>query len=549
MKIVLLVLGGNPEQASEYLRKNHPAAVIEKISRDQLVGSSPADRLRALRALGPKMFAVATERLAWQQGQNALLLFGASAGAGRVVLFDSHGASREETRGQIILRAPLRFVQDAWVSWQTVRRARRDLSRLERELAPAKTREFDLRAGVGVAPRITYLRTTPAAGTQSGGASTHTIGFIKGATESGARLSLISNDHLAGLDESRVSMTLIEPDPLGLTRAAFDLRNGMLFTDHARLEIEKQSPDFIYQRYSRFNWSGVELSLRTRRPLFLEYNGSEVWMAKHWGRLRRDDLLERCELLNLAAATRIFVVAEVERNNLITAGVAREKIVVNPNAVDVEQFRPDAGGEAVRRELGINEDEMLAGFVGTFGPWHGVLTLAETISMLPKGCGVRFLFVGDGMYRDEVERIVTEAGLRQQVIFGGQVVHQRVPALLDACDLLLSPHAPMTDGSEFFGSPTKLFEYMAMGKAIVASRLGQIGEVLVDNETAVLVEPGSARELADAILRLSGSRDLRERLGAAARHAAIERHTWKQNAQRVIDVYRALSEPPAVAGG
>jgi len=150
--------------------------------------------------------------------------------------------------------------------------------------------------------------------------------------------------------------------------------------------------------------------------------------------------------------------------------------------------------------------------------------------------------VGDGMYRDEVERIITEAGLRQQVIFVGQVEHQRVPALLDACDLLLSPHAPMTDGSEFFGSPTKLFEYMATGKAIVASRLGQIGEVLVDNETALLVEPGSAQELADAILRLSGSRDLRARLGAAARQAAIERHTWKQNAQRVIDEYLSLSK-------
>ena len=541
MKIVLLVLGGNPEQASEYLQTSHPGAVIEKISRDQLTGSSP-DRLRALRALGPKIFAVATERLAWQQGQNALLLFGASAGAGRVVLFDSHGASREETRGQVILRAPFRFLRDALVSWQTLRRARRDLSRLERELASGNTGEFDLRAGVEAAPRITYLRTTPAAGTQSGGASTHTIGFIKGAIESGAQLLLISNDHLAGLDESRVSMTLIEPDPLGLTRAAFDLRNGMLFTDRSRLEIKKQSPDFIYQRYSRFNWSGVEASWPIKRPLFLEYNGSEVWMAKHWGRSRRDDLLERCELLNLAAATRIFVVAEVERNNLIAAGVPREKIVVNPNAVDVEEFRPDAGGEAVRRELGINEDETLAGFVGTFGPWHGVLTLAEAISMLPEGCGVRFLFVGDGMYRDEVERIVTEAGLRQQVIFVGQVEHQRVPALLDACDLLLSPHAPMTDGSEFFGSPTKLFEYMATGKAIVASRLGQIGEVLVDNETALLIEPGSARELADAILRLSGSRELRARLGAAARQAAIERHTWKQNAQRVIDEYLSLSK-------
>ena len=541
MKIVLLVLGGNPEPARAWLRKNYPGATIEKISRDRLVGSAPIRRIRVLRALGPQVFAVVTERLAWQQGQNALLLFGALGGAGRVMLLDPHGARREETRGQVILCTPFRFVQDAWVSWQTVRRARRDLNRLERELAQRTTDEFDLRADSDVTPRITYLRTTPAAGTQSGGASTHTIGFITGAIESGARLSLISNDQLAGLDESRVSTTLVEPDSPGLTRAAFDLRNGMLFSDRALLEIEKQSPDFIYQRYSRFNWTGVEASLRTQRPLFLEYNGSEVWMAKHWGRVRMSDLLERCERLNLAAATRIFVVAEVERNNLIAAGVAREKIVVNPNAVDVEQFRPKDGGETIRRELGINEGEILAGFVGTFGPWHGVLTLAEAISMLPQNCGIRFLLVGDGMYRDEVERIVTEAGLRQQLIFVGQVEHRRVPALLDACDMLLSPHVPMTDGSEFFGSPTKLFEYMAMGKAIVASRLGQIGEVLVDNETALLVEPGSARQLADAILRLSGSRELRERLGAAARRAAIERHTWKQNAQRVIDAYHELT--------
>jgi len=63
---------------------------------------------------------------------------------------------------------------------------------------------------------------------------------------------------------------------------------------------------------------------------------------------------------------------------------------------------------------------------------------------------------------------------------------------------------------------------------------------------APTIEPGNARQLARAILRLSESRDLRERLGSAARRAAVERHTWKQNAQRVIDQYRALSEPPAV---
>ena len=103
----------------------------------------------------------------------------------------------------------------------------------------------------------------------------------------------------------------------------------------------------------------------------------------------------------------------------------------------------------------------------------------------------------------------------------------------------LSPHVPLEDGSEFFGSPTKLFEYMAMGKGIVASRLGQIGDVLADEETALLIEPGNAGQLADAILRLSESRELREQMGASARAEAMARHTWRQNAERVLDAYHA----------
>ena len=542
MKIALLVLSGDPDRARDWLQRRYPDAGIENVPRNDLESNGPVERVRMLRTLSPDVFAVSTERLAWQQGQNALLLFGSLGGARRVLVFDVHGARREEIRGRVLLRAPFRFAQEAWVSRKTVRCARRELTRLERAIEQSGTAAADLELDSEVAPRLTYLRTTPAAGTQSGGATTHTSGFINAAAELGAQVSVISNDRLAGVDEAKVSMQLIEPDPLGLTRAAFDLRNGMLFTDRACAQLENGQPDFIYQRYSRFNWTGVEAALRTRRPLFLEYNGSEVWMAKHWGRPSLGELLERCERLNLAAAARIFVVAEVERNNLVKAGVRSEKIVVNPNGVDVEEFRPGVGGAAMRRELGVADDETLSGFVGTFGPWHGVLTLAEAIRLLPQESRLRFLFVGAGMLRDEVERIVHEAGRSDRVIFAGHVEHERVPALLDACDILLSPHVPLEDGSEFFGSPTKLFEYMAMGKGIIASRLGQIGEVLADEETALLVEPGNAQELSEAILRLGRSRELRESLGAAARRAAVERHTWKHNAGRVIDSYRSLVE-------
>ena len=115
-----------------------------------------------------------------------------------------------------------------------------------------------------------------------------------------------------------------------------------------------------------------------------------------------------------------------------------------------------------------------------------------------------------------------------------------MPKLLDACDILVAPHIPLTDGSEFFGSPTKIFEYMAMGKAIVASRLGQIGEVLVDEETALLVEPGNVGELGNAIVRLIESETLRMRLGSRAREVAAREHTWTHNAQRVLEAYKDL---------
>jgi glycosyltransferase involved in cell wall biosynthesis len=213
---------------------------------------------------------------------------------------------------------------------------------------------------------------------------------------------------------------------------------------------------------------------------------------------------------------------------------------VNPNGVDVERFRPGVGGADVRRELGIRDDKVVAGFVGTFGPWHGVEKLAEAIKLIPNE-RVRFLLVGSGSLHVEVEKRLEAEVASGRVIFTGAVGHERVPGLLDACDILVAPHVPLADGSEFFGSPTKIFEYMAMGKGIVASRLGQIGEVLVNEETALMVEPGDVGELMSAIMRLVESEDLRRSLGSKAREVAEREHTWTHNARRVLDEYKSLT--------
>ena len=541
MKIVLLTLSGDPARAHETLKGRYPDATINSISREQLEKAGAAQRIRVLRGMRPEIFAAATERLVWQRGQDQFLLLGALAGARRSIIFDAHGGWREESKGRAITQAPVRVAREAALSSAAMRRAARELRALEAAVTPDRHREF-APVEQSTNPRMTYVRASPGPGTQAGGAASHINGFVNAALQLRVQVSLISNDEIAGLDRTKVSTNIIWPKPIGSTRAAFDIYNNLHFTERAVLEIQNEPPDFIYQRYARFSWAGVAAALRTKRPLFLEYNGSEVWVGRHWDRVDRLDLLARYERLNLEAAARIFVVSEVERQNLLNAGIEPEKIIVNPNGVDVDKFKPGIGGDKARGELGLTPDEIVVAFVGTFGPWHGVEVLAQAITKIPTDASLRFLLIGSGALRARVEEILREAGAVDRVLMPGAVAHERVPALLDACDILVSPHVPLDAGADFFGSPTKLFEYMATGKGIVASRLGQIGDVLQHEETALLVDPGNVEQLSDAVLRLAKSPELRERLGAAARQAAVERHTWKHNAQTVIDAYHELSK-------
>src|SRR5947207_516651 len=249
MKMVLLVLGGDARHIRHVLATRHPQADIEEMPRAKIESGGMTQRLSSLRALRPDIFAVATERLAWQRGQNAFLLFGALAGARRTIILDAHGAQREETRARSLIASPTRLAREAAISAAAIRRGGQQLRRLELAIkrgehlrtSPPKSLEAD-------APTITYLRATPGPGTQLGGAASHINGFINAALELGARISLVSNDQIAGLDENRTPLKIIWPKPIGSTRAAFDIYNNLRFTHDAVQLIQDQPLDFIYQR-------------------------------------------------------------------------------------------------------------------------------------------------------------------------------------------------------------------------------------------------------------------------------------------------------------
>jgi glycosyltransferase involved in cell wall biosynthesis len=242
---------------------------------------------------------------------------------------------------------------------------------------------------------------------------------------------------------------------------------------------------------------------------------------------------------NLRTARRVVCVSEPARARLVSAWqVPAERVVVLPNAVDVDRFRPSAEARAqVRASMGVGDRPVVI-FVGNFHAWHDVATLldafARVSTSLPKA---RLLLAGQGPTHEAMVHRAASLGISDSVRFLGPVPHGEVPGLLASADVAVAPVPIMAQRSWL--SPMKVFEYMASGAAVVATRSGQLAEVLVDGHNARLVPPGDAAAMAGALSALLGDPDRRARLGAQARQDAVDRHSWDRYVSCLEQVYSA----------
>ncbi len=193
------------------------------------------------------------------------------------------------------------------------------------------------------------------------------------------------------------------------------------------------------------------------------------------------------------------------------------------------------------------------GFIGTFGPWHGIEVLEQIIpAIILKNKNVHFLLMGDGILREGIEKLCVSQGLFDHVTFTGKIPQDKAPEYLAACDAFLCPTQPNADGTRFFGSPTKLFEYMSMAKPIIASDLEQLAQVIspavslngnmnaqecsITNEVGFLVNPSDIQGFIDTSLFCVALPEVeREKMGVNARQKVLNQYTWKQHVQRIID--------------
>lgn len=323
--------------------------------------------------------------------------------------------------------------------------------------------------------------------------------------------------------------------------------------------IRYYKPAFVFERLVLGNAAAARACAALGVPYIAEFNGSELTMSKVFGGrdMNNAEKLQAIETESFRLADIISVVSDPVKDAVVAHGVSPEKVLVNPNAVDLDSYKPLSPEDraTLRASLGFSPDDVVLGFCGTFGGWHGIEVLADAMPAIAAArAQAKFLLIGDGGFKHLVTSAIDKAGIGDRVKDVGMVPQQEAARILAACDIFLSPHSKNMGDKPFFGSPTKLFEYMAYGAGIVCSDLVQLGEVMSPGvrldaaakapaeARSVLVAPGSAEELARAAMLLIDDEGLRNLIGRNARTAAEKYYTWDGHVQALWRF--ALGRPP-----
>ena len=214
-------------------------------------------------------------------------------------------------------------------------------------------------------------------------------------------------------------------------------------------------------------------------------------------------------------------------------GLPAAKLVVVPNGVDMPEGTDPQVLTALRRDLGLSDDEgPLVGVVASLAPRKGHGFLFEAVQQVKEQFpAARFLLIGDGVLRQELEGLAQRLGVREMVRFLGY--RQDVPALLDLIDIFALPSLEE-------GMSNALMEAMAHGLPAVATDVGGNGENIEPGRSGLLVAPGDAQELAAALLRVIGDKELRDELGRAARARMEAEFSMERAVARNQQIYQEL---------
>jgi glycosyltransferase involved in cell wall biosynthesis len=387
--------------------------------------------------------------------------------------------------------------------------------------------------------RIAYVSTDPGVpvfGMKGG--SIHVQEMLRAFLSTGADVAVIS-PRLN--DEPPRDLASVQRIPLpALPKQDPEDRGHHLLGMNAQVEdaLAQAGPwDLVYERHALFAHGAMEFGARRGIPAVLEVNAPLLDEQARHRVLALPDIAAASTRRAMAAATLVSAVSSEVSRYCLLHGAGERGVHVLPNAVNPERFplRASPAGP------------FTIGFLGTLKPWHDVRTLIGAIALLRSDTlpDARLVIIGDGPERARLEAEAGSLGIEGAVEFTGLVHPERVPGELAR---LHAAVAPYPGSGPFYFSPLKLYEYMAAGLPAVASRVGDLPDMVSEGRTGLLYAPDDTADLARVLGELANAPQLRARLGAAARDHVLRHHTWGQLAARVLELTGLDALPqPAIA--
>ncbi len=294
-------------------------------------------------------------------------------------------------------------------------------------------------------------------------------------------------------------------------------------------------PDGLYERYNLFLPAGVWLRRKFALPMLLEVNAPIFAERSKYDGIGLKGLAQWSERYAWRGADYALPVTQVLGDMVAAQGVPRGKIVVVPNGINPERFALGSNRAASKQKLGV-PGKLVWGFTGFVREWHGLDGVIELLARLEDNSR-HLIIVGDGPHLPVLKEKARQLGVADQVTFAGIIGRDQVADYVAAFDIALQPAVVS------YASPLKLFEYLAMGCAIVAPAQPNIMEILRDGENALLFDPEDSRGLANAIEQLTQDEGLRARVARGAYDTIAARGlTWKRNAERVVELFESLQK-------
>ncbi|MGP9539872.1 glycosyltransferase [Brachybacterium sp. AOP43-C2-M15] len=329
-------------------------------------------------------------------------------------------------------------------------------------------------------------------------------------------------------------------------------------------QIEKKNPMFDYvARYTDAllplaragrpailhgasnHWNGLA-AVKTGRLLGIPsvYEVRGLWEVTRgsrdpeWGRSDQYRYLARMESDAASGASRVLTITGALKSELVDRGVDAEKITVVPNGVDTDRFTPTPRDEELAESLGVSGRTVI-GYVGSVVDYEGLDLLLDAVRALRRlHDGFHVLIVGDGAALESLRAKSAADGLDDVVTFTGRVPHTEVERYYSLVDITPFPRLPLPVCEMV--SPLKPFEAMAMGKAVIASDVAALAEIVTPGTNGLLHTKGEAESLTEQLRTLLEDPALMASLGAQSRRWVVAERDWRRIAATIAEAYTDL---------